>query len=363
MAKRRTIAVVTGTRAEFGLLTPVMRAIEARRGLSLKLIVTGTHLTTGTVGDIKAAGFRVDASVRMQRRDRAGRSEDVQALARGVAGMGRAFEALRPDVVVVLGDRIEALAAATAASVGGFRLAHIHGGDRAEGVADEAMRHAISKLAHLHLAATGQSRKRLIKMGERAEHVWNVGSPAVDGLDRVLAVWPVDGPRDTVVLQHPIGASDRDEERWMRGTLRAVGALDRVLLITPNSDPGTAGIRRACKIHPHGSHHLIRSDFLEHLKGARAIVGNSSAGLIEAAVLKVPCVNIGPRQAGRERAANVVDCEYGEANVRRALAKALKLDLRRIRHPYGDGRTGERIAELLATIDLDAVPLRKRNAY
>jgi UDP-hydrolysing UDP-N-acetyl-D-glucosamine 2-epimerase len=360
MKKRRTIAVVTGTRAEFGLLTPIMRAIDAHPRLALKLIVTGTHLTAGTWRDIRAAGFTIDARVPMQRKGKSGRAADADALGRGVRGLGRAFAELRPDVALVLGDRIEAFAAASAASVGGFRVAHVHGGDRAEGVADEAMRHAITKLAHLHFPATARSRERIIRMGERPGFVWNIGSPAADGLDTIEP--SVDAP-EIVLLQHPIGESDKREAAWMRQTLAAVADF-QALVIGPNHDPGGDGIRAVLDPDRHFVvDSLPRPAFLSLLAGARAIVGNSSAGLIEAAVLKVPCVNIGPRQAGREKPANVVDCDYGEQNVRKALKRALRLDLRRMRHPYGDGRAGERIANRLATIDLDAAPLRKRNAY
>jgi UDP-hydrolysing UDP-N-acetyl-D-glucosamine 2-epimerase len=245
-------------------------------------------------------------------------------------------------------------------------VAHIHGGDRAEGVADEAMRHAISKLAHLHLAASRQSRERLIRMGEPARSVLHTGSPAVDGLAAVAASPAAPA---ILVMQHPIGAGDAQESRWFRATTRATVAAARslgasVALFAPNHDPGHAGIRRAMR-EPGLAiiEHLPREAFLSMLKGCRVIVGNSSAGLIEAAALRVPCVNVGPRQAGRERAGNVVDCGYGIAPVRAAIARALRLDLGRLRHPYGDGHAGERIAEALATIPLDAVPVRKRNSY
>ncbi|QNN22877.1 UDP-N-acetylglucosamine 2-epimerase (hydrolyzing) [Planctomycetales bacterium ZRK34] len=352
MAHNRTIAVVTGTRAEYGLLVPVMRAIEARRELSLQVIVAGAHLVTGTWRDIE---FDIAAKVPMQKRGRTGRAADVEALGRGITGFGKAFETIKPNFVVVLGDRIEAFAAASAASVGGMRVGHIHGGDRAEGVADEAMRHAISKLAHVHFAATAQSRRRLIRMGERNVH--RTGSPAVDGLRGVKAA--TDAPA-VIVLQHPIGAADAQEATWMRQTLAATKGYTRMVM-SPNADPGAAGIGRV--LPSDAVNHLPRERWLPTLAGAKAIVGNSSAGLIEAAVLKTPCVNIGPRQAGREKPANVIDCDYGEANVRRALTKALKLDLRRMRHPYGDGRAGERIAELLSKFPLDKITIRKHNAY
>jgi UDP-hydrolysing UDP-N-acetyl-D-glucosamine 2-epimerase len=239
-------------------------------------------------------------------------------------------------------------------------------------VADEAMRHAITKLAHLHFAATPRSRSRLIRMGEPRALVFDVGSPAADDLRRVQAA--DDGPR-LIVAQHPIGRTDRQEQLWMNQTLRAVGGgrgggrrrrarHDDVMVISPNDDAGSAGIRAAIDaagIQP--VEHLPRERFVELLAGAQAIVGNSSAGLIEAAILKTACVNVGPRQAGREKCANVVDCDYGKAHVAAALDRALALDLGRLRHPYGGGRTGQRIARTLATIDLASVPVRKRNSY
>jgi len=356
----RIIAVVTGTRAEFGLLEPVMRAIDERRGLRLRVVAAGLHLTAGTWKDIDAAGFEIAARVRMQTTNKIGRAADVAALAKGVAGFGRAFAELEPDMVVVLGDRIEAFAAASAASVGGCRVVQIHAGDRAEGVADEAMRHAISKLAHLHLAATARSRSRLLRMGEHQATVFNVGSPAVDGLAEVQPL--TDGP-ELIVMQHPIGESDAREKRWMRGTLAATKAHRRVVMM-PNADAGSDGIRAAIKAAKVESiEHLPRRRWLAMLAGAGAIVGNSSAGLIEAAVLKTPCVNVGPRQGGREKPGNVIDCDYGKADVAAAVDKALAMNVRKLTHPYGHGESGRRIADLLTTVDLSSLPLRKHNAY
>jgi UDP-hydrolysing UDP-N-acetyl-D-glucosamine 2-epimerase len=267
---------------------------------------------------------------------------------------------MQPDVVLVLGDRIEVFAAASAAAIGGFRVAHVHGGDRAEGVADESMRHAVSKLAHLHFAASALSRKRLRRMGEDPRWVFNTGSPAIDALRQVEA--SPDAPR-VIVMQHPIGAAAPDEQRRMTQTLRATRGFDRCVMM-PNADPGSDGIVAAiAAANVEAVDHLPRERWLSMLAGCGVLVGNSSAALIEAAALKVPCVNIGPRQGGREKPRSVIDCDYGEQNVRCALDKALKLDLRRMRHPYGDGRAGERIAELLATLPLDSVPLRKHNAY
>ncbi len=356
----RKIAVVTGSRAEFGLLQPVLAAIHGDARLELQTIVAGAHLLRGTWEDVRGAGLKIAARVRMQKEGRTGREADVAALARGVAGFGRVFERLRPEIVVALGDRIEVLAAACAASVGGLHLAHIHGGDRAEGVADESMRHAVSKLAHIHLAATETSCRRLVRMGERRDLVFNMGSPAVDGLRDVK---PAAGSPELIVLQHPIGGSKAEEQDRMLGTIEATSGHTR-LVIAPNDDPGCAGIRAALRTsRVRAIQHLPRPDFLRKLAGARAIVGNSSAGLIEAAILGVPCVNIGPRQAGREKPPNVIDCDYGQRNVGSAIKRALSLDLSRLHHPYGPGGTGTAIAELLATIDLNDVTLRKQNTY
>lgn len=360
MPAARRITVVTGTRAEFGLLTPVMHAIAAHPRLKLFTTVTGTHLVTDTWRDVRAAGFAIDARVVMQKRGEVGRGADAAALGRGVTGLAKVFARQRPGFVVVLGDRIEVLAAASAAAVGGYRVAQLHAGDRAEGVADESMRHAVSKLAHLLLPATAQSRRRLIRMGETEAATINVGSPAIDALSDTE---PAPDAPELMIMQHPIGADDEQERRWMAATLRATRRHGRVVL-TPNHDPGSDGIRAAIRdAGVEAVEHLPRERFLRLLAGCRAIVGNSSAGLIEAAALRTPCVNVGPRQGGRGKPRSVIDAGYGEKPVRAAINRAMRLDLRRMRHPYGDGRTGLRVADLLASIDFGTLPLRKRNTY
>jgi UDP-hydrolysing UDP-N-acetyl-D-glucosamine 2-epimerase len=362
MRQTRYILVVTGSRADFGLLQPVMRAVAARDDLVLRTVLTGLHLVTDTWRDVTAAGIAVDAKVPMQEKGAVGRGADVAALGRGVTGFGELLATMKPtpDVVVVLGDRIEALAAALAASVGGVRVAHLHGGDRAEGVADEAMRHAISKLAHLHFPATAQSARRLLRMGEDERCVFEVGSPAIDALATVKPA--ADAPQ-AIVLMHPVGDPDATEHRRMGRVLDATASLHR-LVLAPNHDPGAGGIRGA--IIERGIEmveHLPRQRFLELLAGAGMIVGNSSAGLIEAAALGVPCVNVGPRQAGRQKPRHVIDCDDDPAALSEALARAARAKNRAMKHPYGDGRTGPRVAKILATIDLADVSLRKCNAY
>lgn len=375
MSERRRVAIVTGTRAEFGLLRPVMHAVRDHPELELLVIAAGSHLISPaeTYRDVKAEFLaHIADAIPMQVAGRTGRLEDAEALGLGVSRFARSLGRLAPDWVVVLGDRIEAFAAASAAGVAGFALAHIHGGDRAEGVADEAMRHAITKLAHLHLAATEQSAERLRRMGERPDLVFVVGSPAIDGLDSIPALPEADyrelGAPDTVLLLHPVG---RDAPREQEVAASALTALRgrRVVALYPNHDPGREGTLRALT-DASGLRlvtHLPRDRFiglLKRLAETGVLVGNSSAALIEAAALRLPAVDIGPRQAGRERAANTVHAEETPEAIARALDEALRIDRAAIAHPYGDGRAGAAIAARLAGIDpREPGLLRKRCVY
>jgi UDP-hydrolysing UDP-N-acetyl-D-glucosamine 2-epimerase len=321
----------------------------------------------------------------MQVAGKTGRVEDAEALARGVARFTREFERLKPDWVLVLGDRIEPFAAVSGAAVAGYAVAHIHGGDRAEGVADESLRHAMTKLAHLHLPATAQSAERIVRMGEPPERVHVVGSPAMDGLDVVEAMSdaemkglmseagarPVDGPwhPSVLLLMHPIGRPNEIEEAAAAQVLEGLKG-ERVLALHPNFDPGRDGILRAIEsagvpAMPHLPRERLLS-LLKRLAGDKGVlVGNSSSGLIESAALRVPVVDIGPRQGGRERCGNVVHIDAERAQgVREAVQQARALGLSGLGHPYGDGRSGPRIAALLADADPhEPGYLRKRNAY
>jgi UDP-hydrolysing UDP-N-acetyl-D-glucosamine 2-epimerase len=389
---RTRIAVVTGSRADFGLLTPVMRAIEAHDRLDLLVIAAGSHLIAPaiTFRDIKRE-FSVADSIPMQTAGKTGRFADVESLGRGVSRFGRSFELLSPAWVVVLGDRIEAFAAASAAAIAGIPLAHIHGGDRAEGIADESMRHAITKLANLHFPATTESADRIRKMGEREDTIFTVGSPAIDGLDLVAPMtddecetqFGTDIRPGTLVLLHPAGIDEADEEATAHAVLRS--AIERadttdgsVICLAPNHDPGrdaiVRGLDAAMTDRVVRLDHLPRPAFLRLLKRLAehngVMVGNSSAGLIEAPTLGVRVVNVGPRQAGRERPEGVVT--IGEAlhtgitpshdEISGAIREATASTPAPVTR-YGDGNTGTRIAELLATQAASTPIVRKRNVY
>lgn len=372
------IMVVTGTRAEFGLLKPVMHAIHRHPDLMLYVVAAGSHLVQPAVTfrEVKAE-FAIADSIPMQKAGAIGRLHDVEALGKGIARFGRSYEMNQPDMVVVLGDRIEAFAAASAASVGGILLAHIHGGDRAEGVADEAMRHAITKLAHLHFPATNTSAKRIVKMGEDPAQVHVVGSPAIDGLDAINpmgdAAYAELGSPQVVVLMHPIGRDDDAEAKAMQTVLDAVNDR-RVLVLHPNIDPGRRGIMWAIESAPIDVQvrpGMPRDIFVGLLKrvGAEggALVGNSSAGLIEASAIGCPSVDIGARQRGRERCEGWSEhAKESVESIQTALQRVTSPKAHRAAHPYGDGTSGEQIAAQIAqTLQNDSASelLRKRCTY
>jgi len=375
---KRRIAVVTGSRAEFGLLKPVIAAIGQEPTLEVSIIVAGSHLLApaNTHMEVRRA-FRVGAVVPMQLPGEHSRIEDAEAVGRGIARFARTYYKMNADCVVVLGDRIEAFAAASAASIGGVPLAHIHGGDRAEGVADEAMRHAISKLAHVHFPATQTSADRLVKMGEQPESVHNVGSPAMDGLLEIpmlndAAASDMGGP-EVVILHHPCGLTDAQELATVQAITDYVASTGkRVIVLAPNHDPGRVTVLSAltAAVAKHNwkfIEHLPREQFVGLLKRLALrggfLIGNSSAGLIEAAALNCRSFNVGPRQAGRETPASVVSVpEPSSAAIASAIAGHQMTA--QPTHPYGDGHSGPRIACLLAQINFDApVLIRKRCAY
>jgi UDP-N-acetylglucosamine 2-epimerase (non-hydrolysing)/GDP/UDP-N,N'-diacetylbacillosamine 2-epimerase (hydrolysing) len=327
-----------------------------------------------TVDDLVRDGWRIDARVKMQSGDDDPIDQAI-GLSRGVAGIARFLERSGSDIVVVLGDRIEAMAGAMAAVTTGRIVAHIHGGDVAPGDFDDSLRHAITKLADVHLTATRAARRRVIRMGESPSRVHWVGAPGLDRLVQLARSIPVPKKRTgrALILQHPRGRSPARERRVMAATLKAVESqgLNRVILY-PNSDRGHTGIIAAieshCRGESNGAVRVFRSvgcdRYLEMLIGADVLVGNSSSGIIEAASAGTPAVNIGSRQEGRQRSGRcVVDADESVHSIRDALEMALqRRPIIGARNIYGDGKAGSRIAAVLATLPLDDGFRRKNRA-
>lgn len=374
--RRKRIAVVTGTRAEYGLLQSTLEAMRGTRGLDVRLIVAGMHLLPAfgrTERQIAADGWPIAARVRMQRGDDSP-CDQAEGLGRGVAGIGRYLVAADVDVVLVLGDRIEALAGALAGVTTGRIVAHVHGGDVAPGDFDDSLRHAITKLAHVHFPATRQAARRIVRMGERAEHVHCVGAPGLDRLRALIEVAGAGNAQQAIVIQHACGRPPQVERRVAARVLRAVAAAGlRRLIIWPNSDRGHRGVVAAIREHERRSragevlvHKSVPRDaFLAELIAARVLVGNSSAGIIEAPFAGTASVDVGARQEGRQPGGPSV-VRVGEryeeivAGLRAALRKRPTTGRAGV---YGDGTAGARIARWLAELDIMPALICKRISY
>jgi GDP/UDP-N,N'-diacetylbacillosamine 2-epimerase (hydrolysing) len=378
----RRIAYLTGTRADFGLMRSTLRRLQATPGVQVNVFVTGMHLSAAcgdTVREVEASGLPIAASVPVSIDER---TPDAMANAIGqaVQGLTQALSVHRPDLLLLLGDRGEMLAGAIAALHLGIPIAHLHGGERS-GTVDEPVRHAITKLSHLHLVASEESRDRVVRMGEALEQVHVVGAPSLDDIvgrkpiPREALLQRLGLPSDAryaLVLFHPVVQESQQAGEQTRALVQALHdevlahGLDAVWL-APNADAGSAAIveevRRASAERLRCITHLPREDYLDALEGAEVLLGNSSSGIIEAASFGTPVVNVGSRQRLRQRNHNTIDCEADASAIAAALRQALQHGRYAPRNVYGDGRAGERIAKLLAAHPLPRSLLDKTNAY
>ena len=385
MSRPRRVLYVSGTRADFGLMQRTLAAIAADPRLELGIAVTGMHLLAAygdTVSEIEAAALPVVARIPVAL-DGSGGGAMARALAVQLEALVGVCEQWQPDLVLVLGDRGDMLAAALAAVHLGIPVAHVHGGERS-GTVDESVRHAISKLAHLHLVATAQSRDRLIRMGETPQQIWVTGAPGLDGLPQAsggpaarsafcerLGFDP--GRPVLLVLFHPVlqqaATASQQAEALLQGIAQAAPTA-QLLVLAPNSDGGAAAIAQvwcerlpALGLEHRLLTHLPRSAYLEALAVVDALVGNSSSGIIEAASFGLPVVDVGSRQQARERSANVRHADPEATQVAAALQQALAAGRRPVVNVYGDGQAASRISEILATAPLPPELLAKLNSY
>jgi len=374
-AKRR-VCFVTGTRAEFGLMRTTLEAIRDHPKLELQIACTGMHLdpTHGrTVDTVRAEGWTVDAEVPWAPSGGC-RARTAAATGLATAELAGVFERLRTDVVLVVGDRVEPFAAATAGHIAGKIVAHVHGGDRALGQVDDALRHAITKLAHVHFPATQRSAERLRRMGEESNRIVVAGSPGVDGIRCAAATGQgARRGRFALLVYHPTDPDVPLEHRRAAMLARAVKAVgfERVVVVYPNNDPGAAGVIR-CWDQLNGDprwdvrRDVRRPEFLALMRDAAVMVGNSSSGIIEAGSFGTPVVDVGPRQAGRERSGNVTNVPFDGAKIRSVLSGVWN-DGRprrsRAGNVYGGDGAGKRIADALARLTVNDRLSRKLVAY
>lgn len=382
MAKRK-ICVVTGSRAEYGLLYWLIKEINDDQELELQLAVTGMHLETEfglTYKKIEDDGFRINEKVKMLFADDSPRSI-AKSTGRGTIGFADAFDRLKPDIVVLLGDRFEILAAAQAAMIMRIPIAHIHGGETTEGAIDEAIRHSITKMAHLHFTAAKSYRKRVIQLGENPKYVLNYGAPGLDNIKK-LKLLRREALEDTIdfklgdlsflITYHPATLGGTVPEKAFNELLKALRSFPEAKIIFTKANADTSGrkinimldvwaARGKKNIKVFAS--MGQLLYLSAVKNVDVIIGNSSSGLLEAPSLKKPTVNIGLRQEGRLKASSVIDCAEKEKAIVKAINKALSAPFQKIVrnaiNPYGQANASHRIKEYLKKVPLKNILQKK----
>lgn len=376
----RKICIVTGSRAEYGIMYYLLKEIEQDPELELQLIVTGTHLSPEfglTYQEIENDGFRIDVKLEMLL------SSDssigvTKSMGLGLIGFADALHQLSPDIIVVLGDRYEIMVAAQAAMMFNIPIAHLHGGEKTEGANDESIRHAITKMAHIHFVATEGYRNRVIQLGEQPDRVFQVGALGLDNIVREPLMTREDfeksidfklGRTNLIITYHPVTLANQSSEYLTQQLLAALEHFPdaRMIITKPNSDRDGRVISQMLDEYAGRYPQRIkcvtslgRVRYLSALQFVDAVIGNSSSGIIEAPMFSVPTVNIGDRQKGRDRGSSVVDCGNTADEIIKAISEALIITQEQHLKDascsiYGDGHTAGRVTNLLKTIHLDNI--------
>lgn len=379
---KRKICVVTGTRAEYGLLKLLISKIQNSAKLELQVVVTGMHLSPefgSTYHEIITDGFNIDKKVEMLL------SADTpsaigKSIGLGTIGFSDVWQELCPDLIVVLGDRFEIFAAVSAALIAKIPVAHLHGGETTEGAFDESIRHSITKMSHLHFVAAEEYRKRVIQLGENPDYVFNVGGLGVDGIKHTSLMSRSEleaslgftfGEKNLLVTFHPETLETHSPKSQFEELLKALHSLQNTSIIftLPNSDTGSremiSMIHEFVKTHDHSVAFtsLGQRRYFSCLNFVDGVVGNSSSGLLEVPSFRKGTVNIGGRQSGRLKSKSIIDCEPKEPSISNAISelysKSFQERLVDIKNPYGEGNASSMILETLENISLDHI-LKKR---
>jgi UDP-hydrolysing UDP-N-acetyl-D-glucosamine 2-epimerase len=379
----RHVGVVTGSRAEYGLLRGLLRELASDPAFRLSLIVTGSHLSAqhgSTRAEILADGLEIAATVDMQLGDDS-RPGVLRSMGRALAGFAEALPAIGPDILVILGDRYEALCAAIGAMVVGIPIAHVHGGERTLGAIDDAIRHSISKMAHVHFVAAPEYGRRLQQLGEDPSRIFFVGAPALDSieaarpfssriaLEQELAI--SFGVRNFLVTYHPVTLESGGQAQAVRALLGALDTMPdaHVFFTGANADAEGSVVDRMVTefvaVRPGQAWRfasLGQKRYFSMASHVDAVLGNSSSGVIEIPLLGVPSVNIGPRQAGRIMPESVVSCNAETSSILAAVARATSLEFRALagqaRSPYGTPGASRRMKTVLADVDLGTLLMK-----
>lgn len=381
------ICVITGTRADYGLLRPLIKKIKNDKELKLQLVTTGMHLSPEfglTYKEIEGDGFKIDEKVEMLL------SSDSpvgisKSMGLAMISFSDVFERIKPDIIVVLGDRYEIFSAVSSALPFRIPVAHIHGGETTEGAIDEAIRHSISKMSYLHFTSTETYRQRVIQLGENPERVFNVGAIGLESIKELNLLdkseleskinFKLDKPT-VLVTFHPVTLEKSTSEEQFKELLEALDQFENLKIIFTKSNSDTDGrvinniINRYVNKHKQKSIAFTSMGQLRYLSSLQfvdLVVGNSSSGIIEAPSFKIPTINIGDRQKGRIQASTVINCEPRKKDIVKAIKEGLSRDfnhkIKDTKNPYGDGEVSISIVEKLKEFLLKNQTNIKKNFY
>lgn len=382
----KKVLVVTGTRAEYGLLYWTMREIMMDKDLQLQLIVTGNHLVKDygyTVEQIRNDGFVIDEEIDMIISSER-KSSIVKSMGIEMIQMSQVMDRLNPDLLLILGDRYETFVAAACAMMMNIPIAHMNGGESTEGAVDEQIRHAITKMAHIHFPGAEYYKDRIIKMGEEPWRVHNVGQAGIENIKRLKLFDKSELEKELnvyfdkpvfLITYHPVTLDVESVGSQIDNLLNAIRKFDVICIFTyPNSDFGSKIVIDRInefikdKENAHIYYSLGQKRYLSLLKYASVMIGNSSSGIIEAPSFRIPVVNIGDRQKGRIRNKNIIDVDYESENIYNAIYTALydtefNKALSHIDNVYGNGDTSKKVVEIIKNINLNKNLLFKRLNY
>ncbi len=371
----KKIAVFTGTRAEYGLLYWILKGLHEANNINLQLLVGGSHLAHEfghTIDNIEKDGFLVT-----ERLDFLLLSDSPQAISKSLAlaviAAADCFARLKPDLLVLLGDRYECLALAQCAMLANIPIAHIHGGERTEGAVDDVIRHAISKMSHLHFTATKTYQDRVIQLGEHPSRVFDYGAPGLDNIDKLPLLSKkqladaIEFPQLTqffLVTYHPVTLSPQDSIIALDNLLSVLAEHKnfQILITFPNADSQGRKLIEVLKTFVSQYSDRVKLfesmgqlNYLSAMKHASLVIGNSSSGIIEAPSFQVPTINIGDRQKGRVSADSVFHCGESIEDISKSITIALERKLKHVVNPYGKGGASEKIIEKLLTVKIDSL--------
>ena len=379
---KRKILIVTERRADYSKFRPVINEIKTSKKLDYQLIVTGSHLLKehgNTIKDIQKDGYKITAKFNMYSKNRNDSGADMAtSLGNAIIHLSKIVNKLKPDIIISGFDIGANLAVAIVGAHMNIPVVHLEAGE-VTGTIDEPIRHAISKFAHFHFTTNSFATERLIKMGEDKKHIYTVGNPSLDGIKKIndIPIKQLEKEFDldlkkpfVIVMQHSVTSELNQIEKHIHQTLDAIKELNiQAIIIHGNADAGSKKISKLLKKSKIKQFETISFEkYINLLKNATALIGNSSSGKMEAPFLKIPSINIGTRQSGRPKTISVIDVSYDKNEIKKAMIKIIKnknflQQINKQKNIYGNGNSSKKIIRILETVDLDKIPIQKKLTY